>query len=243
MHPDSLTGLFGKLPAHGDFIHRNLPMDVVTTWDEWLQHFIAGTREQMGEAWLDIYLTSPLWRFVFTPGVIDTHAWAGVLMPSVDRVGRYFPFSVLTRLPGVLNPLEFLTLHSDWFAQIEDIALSSLDGELMADDLMPQIEAVGFQLDSLYTRNAGTADSGGQIVDMDFEEQSPLSTYSYLLDALLTKTYASYSAWSTSGSERVAPCVFTVQGLPPIDGVPALLDGQWQQWNWNKPYTLSRHDI
>ena len=30
------TGLFGKLPAHGDFVRRHLPRSFVTPWDEWL---------------------------------------------------------------------------------------------------------------------------------------------------------------------------------------------------------------
>lgn len=236
---ESLTGLFGKLPAHGDFIHRNLPMDVVSSWDEWLQHFIAGTREQLGESWLDIYLTSPIWRFVFTPGVIDSHAWAGVLVPSVDRVGRYFPFTVMTRLPGVLNPLEFLALHGDWYVAMEDIVLEALDGELTADDVMQQIGDVAFGLDASYIRNQPSATAASMVVNMEFEEQSTSSAYSYLLDALMTQNGNSYSAWSSTGSERVAPCVFMAKNLPSIDGASAMLDGQWKQWQWHQPYALN----
>jgi hypothetical protein len=50
------TGLFGKLPAHGDFVHRNLPAGFVNRWDEWLQHFVAATREQIGEHWLEVVI-------------------------------------------------------------------------------------------------------------------------------------------------------------------------------------------
>jgi len=91
MTTEMQTGLYGKLPAYGDFIFRNLNSSFITPWDEWLQHFISGTQEQIGEGWLDIYLTSPIWRFVLSPGVIDNKMWAGLMMPSVDRVGRYFP--------------------------------------------------------------------------------------------------------------------------------------------------------
>jgi len=239
MNNDRLTGLFGKLPAHGDFIHRNLPTDFINAWDEWLQHFIASSQQQMGEAWLDIYLTSPIWRFVFTPGVIDQHSWAGILMPSVDRVGRYFPFSILSKLSAMENPLQFLAQQKDWFEQIEDIALGALDGELMADDLMQQISTIDWQSDQAYSRQGLAGERLAQVINMASAEDSPASTYSGLLDALLTRTCASYSAWSTQGSERVAPCVLTVQGLPPIDSLPAMLDGQWQQWNWQQPYVLT----
>jgi type VI secretion system protein ImpM len=203
-----------------------------------LQHFIASSQQQMGEAWLDIYLTSPIWRFVFTPGVIDQHAWAGILMPSVDRVGRYFPFTVLNKLPAMDNPLQFLAQQTAWYEQVEDVALAALDGELMADDLMQQITAIEWATDGNYGRNTAVGERVAQVVDMTSADDSPASTYGFLLDALLTRSCASYSAWNTQGSERVAPCVFTVQGLPAIDSLPAMLDGQWQQWHWQQPYVL-----
>ncbi|MCK7582565.1 MAG: TagF domain-containing protein [Chromatiales bacterium] len=33
-------------------------------WDDWLQRALAGSRGALGESWLDLYLTSPLWRFI-----------------------------------------------------------------------------------------------------------------------------------------------------------------------------------
>jgi type VI secretion system protein ImpM len=65
------VGLFGKLPAHGDFIYRNLPSNFINAWDAWLQGFVGSSQEQIGESWLDVYLTSPIWRFVLSDGVID----------------------------------------------------------------------------------------------------------------------------------------------------------------------------
>ena len=87
-------GIFGKIPAHGDFIERQLPRSFLTPWDEWLQRGIASSKELLGNQWLEIYLTSPIWHFCASPGVIDEKAWAGILMPSVDSVGRYFPLTV-----------------------------------------------------------------------------------------------------------------------------------------------------
>ena len=98
----NLTGLFGKLPAHGDFIYRDLPPSFINVWDEWLQGYVGSVKEQLGDAWLDVYLTSPIWRFAFGEGVIDENVWAGIMLPSVDRVGRYFPFSIATKLPAAL---------------------------------------------------------------------------------------------------------------------------------------------
>ena len=63
-------GYFGKFPSHGDFITRRLPRDgFLDIWDSWLQNALATSREQLGEAWLPTYLTSPLWRFALAAGV------------------------------------------------------------------------------------------------------------------------------------------------------------------------------
>lgn len=236
-------GFYGKLPAYGDFIQRNLPAGFVSGWDEWLQHFIAGTREQMGEQWLDIYLTSPIWRFVFSPGVIDKSSWAGIMLPSVDQVGRYFPFSVVTRLPDQLNPLEHISLQGSWYEAIEELALQALDAQLELDELLEQLQALAPGMDSGYVKTGKMLEANSIHVDMDFEEQAPLSVYPYIMDSLLTRMFSSYSVWTTRGSERIMPCLFSVQGLPAVNKLAAMLDGQWEAWGWPQTYMLRGQEM
>ncbi len=95
------AGWYGKLPILGDFTRRHLPPAFIDPWDDWLQAGIAGSRAALGGAWLDHYLTAHVWHFVLMPGVLGPPAWAGVCRPSVDRVGRYFPFTLAAPLaPG-----------------------------------------------------------------------------------------------------------------------------------------------
>lgn len=234
---DTLTGLYGKLPAHGDFIQRNLPTDFINAWDEWMQHFISASQEQMGEDWLNIYLTSPIWRFVFSPGVIDVNTWAGIMIPSVDKVGRYFPFSVVAKLPAGSNPMQCIAMEDEWFSQIEGLALEALDGQTQVDDLIQSIQAIELKCHDDYQMTGIIPEANLMMMEM-FEEQDPSVVYSYFLDSIMQKTYSSYSAWSTQGSERVSPCVFATQGLPPINGISAMMDGQWVERNWQQPYRL-----
>lgn len=234
------VGVYGKLPMYGDFVQRNLPANFVAGWDEWTQHFIAGSKEQLGEDWLDIYLTSPIWRFVISAGIIDKHAWAGILMPSVDSVGRYYPFAVVVKLPEYVGLLDFIAMQTPWFDAVEELALQALDEQMQLDELVEQIAAVELNLNTGYARRGGMPESNSFHIEMEFEEQSPGSVYGYLLDVLLAKTYLSYSVWSTRGSERIAPCLFSVQGLPPVSKLPAMLDGQWQQWGWPQPFGLGK---
>src|SRR5689334_21589258 len=96
-------GFYGKLPSHGDFLQRRLADGFVERWDAWLQECLAESRESLGERWLDTYLTSPAWRFCAAPGAMAASGMAGVMVPSVDRVGRYFYITIAAPLPpGVL---------------------------------------------------------------------------------------------------------------------------------------------
>ncbi len=95
----TIPGWYGKLPSLGDFASRRLPAEFINAWDAWLQEVLQATRDALGEGWLDCYLTMPIWRFVLLPGLVGPSGWAGVLMPSVDRVGRQFPLTVAVALP------------------------------------------------------------------------------------------------------------------------------------------------
>lgn len=229
-------GAFGKLPAHGDFIQRNLPAGFINVWDEWLQHFVSGTQEQLGEHWLDVYLTSPIWRFTLSTGVIDEYNWAGVMLPSVDRVGRYYPFSIITKLEYEINPFEFMQIKNNWFSEMEALALNALDGEILIDELITMLEENNTKYQSDYTRSGINAESSGFQFDMEFEEQSISTVYPLLLDTIMTQSLNSYSIWQTSGSEYINPCMFSSQGLPGVQQMPAMLNGEWQGNNWCQPY-------
>ena len=85
------AGWYGKLPALGDFAQRRLEQDFIVGWDTWLQSVIVDSQRILGGNWLSAYLRAPVWRFVLAPGVVDSRNWSGILLPSVDRVGRYFP--------------------------------------------------------------------------------------------------------------------------------------------------------
>jgi type VI secretion system protein ImpM len=131
----AVPGWYGKLPSLGDFASRRLPVEFVKTWDAWLQEVLPATRETLGEAWFDCYLTMPIWRFVSLPGLVTESGWAGVLMPSIDRVGRHFPLTVAAELASHAAAAHAVFEGAAWFAGLEDAALSILDPIRTADDL------------------------------------------------------------------------------------------------------------
>jgi type VI secretion system protein ImpM len=118
-------GWFGKVAMLGDFAHRRLPAEVVRRCDEWLSECIVASRQTLAQDWLDTYLSSPLWYFAWAPRIADASWWFGVLMPSVDAAGRYFPLVVcrdaqVSADPGALAQL------ADWYEAIGRCALATL---------------------------------------------------------------------------------------------------------------------
>jgi type VI secretion system protein ImpM len=223
-------GLYGKLPGHGDFVTRNLPNNLVQHWDAWLQAFIGSSQERLGADWLNVYLTSPIWRFGFSAGVLDEQQWLGILMPSVDKVGRYFPFSVLVPVPGDLSLLDILCEQPEWLNPVEEAALHALDEGLLVDELLERIGDLNLPT---YLRrqwcNQGYQAGPIQVPCADVQINSAMTG---LLEGLLVTSYSSHSIWTTQGSDRIDACIAIAPGLPAASGGIALLDGNWNHWQW-----------
>ena len=93
------TGFYGKLPSHGDFIRRRVSDAFVDAWDAWLRECIAASRAALGPRWLDVYLTSPAWRFACAAGACGHTPVIGVVAPSVDQVGHSVGLADLAASP------------------------------------------------------------------------------------------------------------------------------------------------
>ena len=142
--PAPVAGWYGKIPALGDFASRRLPTDFVNIWDAWLQDALAASRSALRERWQNIYLNSPIWHFALLPGVCGTSCWAGVLMPSIDKVGRHFPLTIAVPLQPHPEIIASVFAAQTWFAAIEHIALSSLNVDFSVDALEMRLMATPF---------------------------------------------------------------------------------------------------
>ena len=139
-------GWHGKLPSLGDFASRRLPHEFIESWDGWLAAGLGALRAQAPERWLDGYLASPIWRFLLLPGALPGTAgqqgWAGVLMPSVDRAGRYFPFTVAWALKHLPRDGDSLTALHRWLRQMDDLVADALQDDWTVAQLEAQLERV-----------------------------------------------------------------------------------------------------
>ena len=221
------VGFFGKVTSHGDFVARRLPAEFIQAWDGWLQAALQASRSDLGGRWLSTYLSSPLWRFVLAPGVCGAHAWAGVLMPSVDRVGRHFPLTVVGPLSGV-SLLDWAAESGDWYEHLETLALSSLQEGFSLHDFDTQLLAIEVPP----ARGNVEPASHGRVTAVD-----GLAQLSAALPAVVRRLadagLAGQSLWWTDGSDLVAPSLVQCQGLPALAGFSALLEGRWSVHGWH----------
>ncbi|KQU86757.1 type VI secretion protein [Variovorax sp. Root318D1] len=130
----ALPGWFGKLPGMGDFAHRRLPESFRSVWDQWLQRGLARLKDRHDD-WTSHYLEAPIWCFALGPQVAGEGAWIGVLMPSVDGVGRYFPFTIAVALDASVGEVlrgDALQGALTWWALGTRAALEGLEGDLDA---------------------------------------------------------------------------------------------------------------
>lgn len=234
---DPLPGFYGKIPVLGDFVSRGLPRSFITPWDTWQQEAIANSQDQLKDDWLENYLTSPLWRFALTPGICGENSWAGVVMPSVDRVGRYFPLTLATQLKPGQCVFNFMEQSDPWFSRMEEIALSCLEDDFRVEDLEQQLRTCAApSLESTHVPETNKSrDSSSNAWHAGLESQSDLqSIYPKLLPPLLKKLLFAYSVWWTQGSEKIAPSLLLCQGLPHMRGTAGLIDGDWQKHGWEE---------
>lgn len=134
----ALPGWYGKLPALGDFASRRLPTMFVEPWDRWLAGGLAQWRDA-DPGWLDAYLAAPVVYFALGAGVpfALSPGYAGVLMPSLDRVGRYFPLTVV-RARGAGEAL----VPAGWLRAVEDLAVAAMHDDWDADRFDEELAAI-----------------------------------------------------------------------------------------------------
>ena len=129
----------------------------------------------------------------------------------------------------------FITQQQTWFETMEALALRALDGQLPVDRLMEELNRVSLGPGGGYVRQSLASPDAGLVVDMDLNTPAANAALPHLLDAFVSDTFTSFSYWSTTGSDRVEPCLFVTPGMPPAAASAALLDGLWEHWEWSVP--------
>jgi len=231
-------GIYGKLQSHGDFVSRRLPQGFVGPWDEWLQDGIAQSRNVLESAWAEVYEEAPVWRFLLPGGVCGDEAWAGIVQPSVDRVGRYFPLTIAAPLPPELDIVATFVAAGPWYEAIEREAAAAFDESPSLDELDDALGKLAFPADFLAPPAVSDDDTlplGERVFSVI---KIALATGSSL-DAVKTALGMEQVAirpwdclWCNGGTHRIAPALLVTKALPDKKHFCAFLDGRWEEHGW-----------
>jgi type VI secretion system protein ImpM len=232
------VGFYGKLPSHGDFLRRRVSNAFVDGWDAWLQAGMAASRSVLGDRWLDVFLTSPAWRFACAPGPCGAAAVLGLMAPSVDRVGRYFPFTLVAELPPDVSVITAVLETAAFFDRAERLVVETLAADQVdfdrfdarVTDLRDELAAVCIPPRVALDRTAAAIVDDGAVGIWQIPIGSPAligSVFEQLPSMRLSALYDPLALWWTEGSSIVAPACLITRGLPHPDRFAAFLDGSW----------------
>ncbi len=206
-------GIFGKLPQKRDFIALGIRGDVLTPLENWLQAAVAASRSELGRAWEELYLVAPIWRFWIGRNVFGAGC-AGVLMPSVDGVGRFFPLMAVYVCDGEeqLAPPAYAP-QEKWFRGIEERLLPVLDegATLAVDKLLEGLPPPAFEPPAV--EGAPVTVRGGLHWQGEAEADVPTFLAATFEDDYREVARGRSYFW-TVGNETRGPLLYARQGLP-----------------------------
>ena len=220
-------GFFGKVPAHGDFISRRVSEALVGNLDAWLQQCLTASRLALGERWTEVFRISPLWRFAVSPGLWADGAVCGISMPSVDRVGRYFPMVSVYEFEESVALMSLPFNSGDWFSALETTLLTCLDDDFDVDAFDQALNVLGAPTHmpkprSVTGQASVLADCGFEAVANGREEfeHDPIA----VLEAFAIGLGAPASVWWSDGSDNVTPRFAVLPGVPEPERCVRLLE-------------------
>lgn len=193
------------------------------------------SRQKLGEDWLDYYLEAPVWYFALGAGNLDQQNWIGVMIPSVDRVGRYFPFAIMRPFTGG-TPLDAMRRARDWFSEAETLALDCLEEGFDAGELESRLAALPVDVARPVKLSPAAAasepDSAGRLYRLG-PAPSTNNVLSTIADDCLLQLHPTYSIWWTAGSHVVEASLLITSGLPESAAFSSMLDGQFADGGWS----------
>jgi type VI secretion system protein ImpM len=211
---DPLPGWYGKIASLGDFAHRRLSAEWIAVCDAWLSDALRGAEAALVPHWLEVYLTAPILRFAWSPGIVDRQWWLGVLMPSCDSVGRYFPLVIARSRSHFPTDRVGLDLLERWYDDASSIALATLGGtresldrmEAAIERLPPWPPAGGVRTVAFNPSEDGESDSQSS--------SGLLVLFRHSANAGFEESRIGRSAWWTVHHTRGCSRIEMVDGLP-----------------------------
>lgn len=207
--------LFGKLAAKRDFIALFAPRDFLTAWEPWMQSCMSTSRDALGDAWQQTYLTAPIWQFWLGADICGASV-IGAFMSSLDGVGRYYPLTLFAyaNSGAAIAPPDIDT-YDEWFSTAEDFLLSTLDNassyDLITSDLdrlpAPVHQSIGPGRETMSVLTEGA-------IACPLGDTPYAALFALLREANYSSIYAAASFWWTVGGGDFQPLALCCKRMP-----------------------------
>jgi type VI secretion system protein ImpM len=232
------AGWYGKIPLAGDFVARRIPPAFIQAWHPWLLAALEGSRQRLAARWRDDFLSMPAWRFVFAPGLIAPSAWVGLMLPSVDAVGRPFPLAIASSLPAQDIDLVATTFAArSWFDALEELALPALAGAVDSANLDAAVAARPFRAQWLRRgERRSFAVLGALCIDLPGESERGEAA----LRTELQRFARPRAVWLARPSEIFSGSLLLCDALPTAAQLCAMMNGRWLEHGWTDSPWRSR---
>jgi type VI secretion system protein ImpM len=222
--------LYGKLPTKRDFIALGASRDFLNVWEPWLQGSVSASQAVLGEQWQKAFLRAPIWRFWLGADLCGASA-VGAFMPSLDKVGRYFPLTLFTCADrGAALPPPEVDAQDTWFRAAEDFLISTLDHEMSFEAAVENLGQLAMPIQSELP-NKPAADASAErattVIKPD-GEQPFTELFGSLRQAEHDKIYSATTCWWTVGGEGFSPMAFCAKRMPDPFLFAAMLTGRFE---------------
>lgn len=137
---------FGKLPCVGDFCSHNMSAYLLNSLDSWLSSIFQQGEEKHGTAWMTAYFQTPVHGFLMnekTLPALEGRSAVGLIMPSVDKAGRAFPFVLIEQFA---NPAPEVSIDDalpqwilQWFLQAHALCANALSEDWTLEKLSSEL--------------------------------------------------------------------------------------------------------
>lgn len=131
----SAAVLFGKLPAHGDFVARGMDDAWQADLDVAISRAMQRAMDRYDREFEERFLAAPPWRCAIAHGGAYL---GGALAPSLDQAGRLFPVFLAQRADS-------LATARDLAAGCEELLFAAIPGQWAADRLWQEAGAIATQ--------------------------------------------------------------------------------------------------
>lgn len=230
-------GLFGKLPAAGDFVNRGFSPVLCEKLDALIQTALGaaaaeagGVREVMEQSW-------PV-MIVIRPGALCETGFSGLWLPSQDRVGRSYPLCIGHELPSAEANMAMPWPSRVVTGQLLRSGLEATQQGLGADDLLARLPtSEEWESDSI--RELPFSSSSDETVPdvacrgSMFALQGPEERMTVPSRALGGRLPWVVEVLGTViGADGQALWFFGSRSTLAWTHFAALFDGRWDHWSW-----------